>query len=191
MSSLRFINRLTLLLLLIVGLLSFIVFKLWQDLQAGQYLQEIASTTQPAQSVTRKVPFQQGLISFTPPPVSMFNEILERPLFTNGRLPPDEPIQTVDNQPKVQLKLRLEGIASAGDKSFALVRDLSNNQLLRLQQGMQHQGWTVKEVKQGSAEFTRGQESTELEFDLEKGTKVPPPLRRPPRPAGVRKRPSR
>ena len=193
MNSLRIFNRLTLILLLTVSLLCFVVFKLWQDLQMGQHPTESASTTQSTQPASRKGLYQQGLISFTPPPVNVFNEILERPLFTNGRLPPDQPLQTANDQPKVQLRLRLEGVATVGDKRIALVRDLSNNELLRLQQGMQHQGWKVNEVKPESTEFKRGNETTELLFDIEHKAKLQiPPVRLPrSKGKGVRKRPTR
>lgn len=113
-------------------------------------------------------PVQPVYTSYDPPPRAAFNEILERPLFLQGRRPPEtpQPMKTVA-PPVVRLNLRLLGVAMTQDTQVALVRNLDNNELLRLTQGEQHQGWTVASVEAGLAVLKRDELIVELNLEVD------------------------
>ena len=110
---------------------------------------------------------QLAYVNYEPPDRAAFNGILERPLFTQGRRPPEPPKpQKTAVRPVVRLHLRLLGVAMTQDTQVALVRDLGSNELLRLEQGMEHQGWTVATVAPGQAVLTRDEQVLELDLEL-------------------------
>ena len=76
--------------------------------------------------------------AFVAPGIEAFGEVLERPLFTAGREPPEEPAvaaPTTAAIPTALIRLRLEGVALTPQTRVAVVRDLASNQLLRLAEG--------------------------------------------------------
>jgi|GEM_PF-1057300 len=173
MKGLRLGNRLTLILLLATLGLGSLLFMHWQGLREGRSLVRADATRSAVPPVRTPDQARPELDRFNPPPRSAFNEILERPLFSKGRLPPEEPVAASAPTPRVQLRLRLEGIASSGDKRIALIRDQLKNVLLRLQQGMSYQGWTLQEVGPVSASLKRGNETSELHLEVDKKLKLP------------------
>ena len=60
------------------------------------------------------------------------------------------------------LRLKLEGVAIVADSRVAVVRDMENNRLLQLEEGMSHENWTLESVTAARAQFSRGQETSEL-----------------------------
>jgi hypothetical protein len=105
---------------------------------------------------------------YAPPALASFDEILARPLFAPDRRPVEvpEPDAAPAGPPPTPLRARLEGVARTGERSVAVVRDLSTNEGLRLSQGMEYKGWTVERVEPERAVLTRGDgEVTELKLE--------------------------
>jgi hypothetical protein len=106
--------------------------------------------------------FSESEVNLTP--LVDLTAMLDRPLFyTDRRLPAppaDEPAP-----PPTPLQLRLEGIALSGGARVAVLRNLASNQLLQLEEGGTHDGWTLDSLTSTSASFSRGEQVTELPLD--------------------------
>lgn len=156
-------NRLTVLLLVICVLLAGI-------LALEQHLESSAGTSadvEPGTPAAVEIDVAQN--RYVAPEKRRFEEVLERPLFTPDRRPAPEP--TASAAPVTQanpIRLKLEGIAITSGTRVAIFRDLSNNQLLRLAEGMKHQGWVVEQLSAESATLTRGEQSQELSLEPDK-----------------------
>ncbi|MGB5472038.1 MAG: hypothetical protein WBQ78_01005 [Gammaproteobacteria bacterium] len=163
MKRLPFGNRLTPFLLLACALMAVLVAAEW-------YFATQTRISDPAESrpgSDNAVPLTR--MTYKAPPIGMFDEILERPLFSEGRQPPAEPATSekpVAKGPPV--RLQLEGVVITPESRIVVVRDLGNNQLLQLAEGMSHQGWTVERVQSAGATFTRGEERLELALEPDK-----------------------
>ena len=134
---------------------------------------------------------QSTQITYVAPDFAAFSEILERPLFTEGRTPPEEPTieqAAVSLGNLTLLNMRLEGIALTPVARIAVIRDITSNTLLRLAEGAKHQGWVVESVHAMSATLKRGEQTQELTLELDQNTilKPPSPIRKKP-PTPVRK----
>jgi hypothetical protein len=105
-------------------------------------------------------------VHYNAPAKEDFVEILERPVFFPDRTMPLEPepetVAAVQRQP---LRLRLEGVAIAGDARVAVLRSTGNNQLLRLAEGTSYDGWLLESVTTDRAIFRRDADVTELFLD--------------------------
>lgn len=162
-------NRLTAFLLLACTLLAGIIALEWPDLsrQAGGGIRsgEIAPATGAGAQVART--------EFTAPDIKTFDEILERPLFREGRTPPPPPAVEATAVPTrvQQPRLLLEGVAISPEVRVAVVRDLRSNSLLQLEEGMEHQGWRVEQVTRSGATLKNGEQIHELL--LKENLKVP------------------
>lgn len=179
MKRISFANRLTPLLLAACILLGIIVALEWITLSRQQGV-VTGSDAQPAEPTDSQPPRS----TYAAPNFAAFSEILERPLFSEGRTPPEEPAvqqAAVSQGKQTQLALRLEGIALTPVARIAVVRDITSNTLLRLAEGAKHQGWVVESVHATSATFKRGEQTQELRLELDQKT-----MRRPPKP--VRKK---
>ncbi len=107
-----------------------------------------------------------GAADFSPPPLANLTAMLDRPLFyANRRMPtppPDEPAP-----PPTPLRLKLEGVALSEGVRVAVLRNLANNQLVQLEEGGTHEGWTLDALTSTSASFSRDEQRTELPLDPE------------------------
>jgi len=179
MKRISFGNRLTPALLTACGIFGVMVALEWVALSRQD---EIASgsDTQPVTAVDAKL----TRASYVAPDFEAFSEILERPLFTEGRTPPPEP---TDEQAAVipgkqtQLTMSLEGIALTPAARIAVIRDKTSNKLVRLAEGAQHQGWVLESVNATSATLKRGEQTHELRLELNTRSikKAPGPARKP------------
>ena len=106
--------------------------------------------------------------SYRAPAMTAFNEITERPLFTQGREPPAEPEQAPVAARNSPLRLALEGVAISPEAEIAVVRDLSTNKMLHLAKGTKHQGWELTQVTETVATFTRGKQNVEIKLVKDK-----------------------
>jgi hypothetical protein len=109
--------------------------------------------------------------TYVAPDFEAFSEIIERPLFTEGRTPPPQPTPeqtTVSPVKQTPLSLRLEGIALTPVARIAVVRDITSNKLLRLAEGAEHQGWEVESIHATGVTFKRGEQTQELMLELDK-----------------------
>ena len=111
-----------------------------------------------------------GDSTYMPPKLDELHEMLERPLFFNNRRMPEAPKPVaVAAAPPTPLRLKLEGVAITTDLRVAVLRNLENNQLVQLAEGMNHESWTLDSVTPAGATFSRGQQVSELALDPQAG----------------------
>ena len=96
------------------------------------------------------------------PAISDLSAMIERPLFFSDRRMPPVPEPVRAGEAPKPLRLKLEGVAIVADSRIAVVRDMENNRLLQLAEGMSHENWTLESVTAARAQFSRGQETSEL-----------------------------
>ena len=153
-------NRSTVALLLLCLLLALIVALEWL------YPTNIANTevVTVESALTEEPDFVESV--YLPPQMDDLSEMLDRPLFYADRRMPVEPEAIV--APAIALapmRLKLEGIAIAMDTRVAVLRDLGNNQLVQLTEGMSHDGWTLESLTADGAVFKRGTEIAEVPLE--------------------------
>ena len=109
--------------------------------------------------------------TYDAPDYEAYSEILERPLFTEGRTPPPEQAATESAAatPKkiTPLNLRLEGIALTPEARVAVIRDLASKKMHRLSEGDKHQGWMVESIHATGATLKLGEQTEELTLELD------------------------
>ena len=106
--------------------------------------------------------------TYVHPHIDDFATILARPVFFKDRMLP--PMPAVEpTAPPAPIRLKLEGVAIAAEFRVAVLRDLADNHLLQLAEGMSHKGWTLESVNADSATFTRGGQVSELSLELATG----------------------
>lgn len=123
-------------------------------------------------------------------PIRSFAEITERPLFTEGRLPPEPPAEEKAQAAAAPPPdLKLEGVAITSNSRTAVITDMRTNELLRLSEGMSHADWKVESVNKASVTIKRGEQEIVLKLEIDddrantgrSGPRMRPagPLRRP------------
>lgn len=105
-----------------------------------------------------------GDTNLSQPTMSQFVDMAERPLFFVERRPPKPP-EVKAAPPPTPLVLRLEGVAIANGSRVAVLRNPNTLELVQLEEGGTHDGWTLDSVDSGSASFSRGEQVTELLLD--------------------------
>ncbi|MEJ2404112.1 MAG: type II secretion system protein N [Candidatus Thiodiazotropha sp.] len=113
-------------------------------------------------------PENTARMAFTPVPLNAYREITERPLFIEGRMPPKpEEAAAVKAAPRVlPLKLKLEGVVITPQNRVAVIRDLTNNRLLRVAEGMNQDDWKLTRVDTASATVERRGQRISLELEI-------------------------
>ena len=96
------------------------------------------------------------------PAIADLSAMFERPLFFSDRRMPPAPEPVNSGEAPKPLRLKLEGVAIVADSRVAVVRDIESNRLLQLTEGMSHENWTLESVTAARAQFSRGQETSEL-----------------------------
>lgn len=104
-----------------------------------------------------------GDTNLNSPAMSLFVDMVERPLFYVERRMPEPP--AAKPPPPAPLILKLEGVALANGSRVAVLRNPNTRQLVQLEEGGTHDGWTLDAVDAGSASFSRGGQVTELLLD--------------------------
>jgi hypothetical protein len=99
-----------------------------------------------------------------PPGLGYYADMLERPLFYVDRRFPSPPEKKAA-PPPAPLRLTLEGVAIAQGSRVAVLRNVQTRQLVQLEEGGTHDGWTLESLDAASARFTRGEQVTELLLD--------------------------
>lgn len=105
-----------------------------------------------------------GDTRLNPPPMSLFVDMVERPLFYVERRMPEPPAAKAA-PPPAPLNLKLEGVAIANGSRVAVLRNPNTRQLVNLEEGGTHDGWTLEAIGSASASFSRGEQVTELLLD--------------------------
>ncbi len=114
--------------------------------------------------------------SYTAAPVADFSTILERPLFSPTRRPPEEGVAAVaPSEPELQVTL--VGVIISSEEQIAIVKLKDATSFARLSVGDSFQGWVLDSIEPSRISFRRGdvEEHFELTFD------VPPPIKKPKR----------
>ncbi|MEW8472207.1 MAG: type II secretion system protein N [Candidatus Thiodiazotropha endolucinida] len=159
-------NVMTLLLLLTIGAMGGYLYYQWRSPvgYASPAMERMAD-----QDNSRTSDGKAGTTRFVPVSLTAYDEITERPLFVEGRLPPAEPEQksNVTRIPRKPLRLKLEGVAMMPDNKVAIIRDLDTNELLRVSQGMNKNDWKVESVDSNSAIITRKGERLVLKLEID------------------------
>jgi type II secretory pathway component PulC len=163
-----FFNTLTFMLLAAIGLASGLLYYQWfNPPRTGENNKQQQTTLSANQKNS------SSITRFSPRPLVAYEEISNRPLFVEGRLPPEKPQQVVD-APVVRqtpLKLRLEGVVITPNNRVAVIRDLNSNRLLRLAQGVNQDDWKLEAVDTSSATIVRRGKKHRLELQIERDTK--------------------
>ena len=165
MNRISFGNRLTPVLLTACVLFGTLLAFEWYALSRGDGI----TTENKAQPATA-ADVQLTRTVFAAPDFEAFSEIIERPLFTEGRTPPEQPTSeqaSVSPVKQTPLSLHLEGIALTPATRIAVVRDITSNKLLRLAEGAKHQDWEVESIHATGVIFKRGEQSHELILELD------------------------
>lgn len=105
-----------------------------------------------------------GDTSLSPPVMGQFVDMVERPLFYSERRLPKPPAKKAAPPPS-PLILMLEGVAIANGSRIAVLRNPNTRQLVQLEEGGTHDGWTLESIDSTSASFNRGEQVTELLLD--------------------------
>ena len=106
--------------------------------------------------------------TYVHPSIDDFAAILERPVFFKDRAMPP-PAAAAPVAAPAPLRLKLEGVAIVADARVAVLRNLADNQLIQLAEGMSHDGWNLQSVTADSATFERGEEVSKLSLELATG----------------------
>jgi hypothetical protein len=179
----------TLILVVSTGLLGALLFHQWNqpaipDDAQGVVDKKPAKSTPASDRVSPIRPFRAL-------PISNYAEIMQRPLFAEGRVPPEKPDNSgAKRAPRSPLNLKLEGVAITPDSKTAVILDLTTKELLRLREGMSHKDWKVVSVSNENVVIKQGKQEVKLTLEIDAGntplrTKPKLPFKR----SGVRKRP--
>lgn len=134
------------------------------ELSMPHFTSDAAVTTEAATDLTQI----NSLSAYVPPTIETFAEVLDRPLFFEGRQLPPEPVQQAAAEvPLEPLKLTLEGVALTGSSRVALLRDQRDNAMVQVAEGTVHDGWTLEDIEPDKAVFRRDTEITELVLEIQ------------------------
>lgn len=183
-----YVSGMTLILLLTSLLLGGLLYSQWYQYKNTDVS---GSVTTPDKALQSKHASDTPIQPFTPMPLSSFSEITERPLFVEGRIPPEPPAEDKPSiVPVAPPQLKLEGVAITSMSRTAVITDLKTSELLRLNEGMSHQDWKVESVGKESVTIKRGAQEIILKLEIEDAAaastksklpfRIQLPLRRPP-----------
>lgn len=114
---------------------------------------------------------------FALPPVSEFEEVVERPIFSPTRRPPAEGTAPV-GAPAPELELELIGVVLSQSEQTAIVMPTATQEALRLALGDAYQGWTLVRIEADRATFTRGDQEETLLLSYDRPPPTPSPRER-------------
>lgn len=97
---------------------------------------------------------QQEDIAFSPPPISAYAELIERPLFSRSRkayaAPRPAPVAVAAPAPRAEAprnsNFQLSGVIFDGEDFIALIRTNAGADLMEVRQGEIVEGWTVDAI---------------------------------------------
>jgi hypothetical protein len=65
------------------------------------------------------------------------------------------------------IRLKLEGVAITPEARIAVLRDLTMQKMLHLEEGAKHNGWKLESLHADRALFKQNQQTVELDLELE------------------------
>lgn len=104
---------------------------------------------------------------FSLPPLSSFDSILRRPIFSPERRAVQGSAVVVSQE----LGMTLTGIITSADTKFVILAPQEGGQSVRLREGEDYRGWTLTQVEQHKVVFRRGNTEEQLELIYDE----PPP----------------
>ncbi len=120
-------------------------------------------------------------IQMAKPPAAALAAIVERPLFSPTRRPPQPPPVQVaapapapTPAPPTPIGFSLVGVALSDGKRVALVRRQEDGRVLSVPEGTEVLGWTVQRIESDSASFRRGASEEILVLQFARGQAEPP-----------------
>jgi len=176
----RFVNRLTLLLLLVCLTLGGVVAWELRSAQAmvaepGQSIFDDRQTSPPADATLPA--------SLPKTALQIYQTILDRPLFIKGRRPPEPPPPAVVAKNTKPLHFVLEGVALSGNKRVALLRNARSRELISIEEGGAQDDWSITSVLADRVVMSRN--------GLEQELLLEPPVTEPPLPKALKKQRSK
>ena len=123
-----------------------------------------------------------GNKEFVFPEITAFDEVIQRPLFNETRLPfvaPDpEPLvakpESKRNRPvKKQEELSLSAVVMTPEMQIAILQSGRNKTLQRVVLGEMIDGWSLDEVMPHSVQLRRGEEIKRLELEIKSSNPKP------------------
>lgn len=115
-----------------------------------------------------------------PPLDQSFMATLERPLLTPTRRPsPPPPPPVVPPPPKPTMRknqFTLVGVILTKGKNVALLREIANGKVLRVEQGKEINGILVAAMEKEKVTLTQWDDREELTLKIQPGQKIPQPM---------------
>ena len=110
---------------------------------------------------------KEGLKPIQFPPLTAYQEVIERPLFAQDRRPPPPAPRRTSRASTVTVpQYELEGTVLSSGGSFAILQDRRRRELQRLGLGERLDSWTVAEIGEGWLRLEHGDRSARLQLDL-------------------------
>ncbi len=160
-----YFGGMTLLLVAVAGLFGAYLLHQWNRTPISS---EQPLAPQTGDQGKNQLPINPLINRFRALPMASYSEITQRPLFVEGRVPPEKPNETVTNVvPALPLNLKLEGVAITPESRTAVITDLSTKELLRLREGMSHKDWQVVSVRKEAVVIKRGKQELELKLEID------------------------
>ena len=104
---------------------------------------------------------------FALPPLSSFDAILKRPIFSSGRRASQGSAVVVSQE----LGVNLTGIITSANDKFVILAPQEGGTSVRLREGEDYRGWTLTQVERNKVVFRRGNKEEQLELTYDE----PPP----------------
>lgn len=104
---------------------------------------------------------------FSLAPLSSFDAILKRPIFSSSRRAQQGSAVVVSQE----LGMTLTGIITSASEKFVILAPQEGGQSVRLREGEDYRGWTLTQVEQHKVVFRRGNKEEQLELIYDQ----PPP----------------
>jgi hypothetical protein len=111
--------------------------------------------------------------SFSMAAAEDFAEIVERPIFSPTRRPPEALPETATEVDAPSLDVVLEGVVITEAQRLALLRPEAGGPLVRVPEGERILGWAVVAVTPYSVTVRRGEEESTLELRFDTPSPVP------------------
>jgi hypothetical protein len=146
---------------ILLGLSAVLAATLAFEILDGPFF-EPAAPTLPARAKTAAAPESQPLADR--PPISAFDEIVQRPLFAQTRRPPapKAEVKIAEDKPEPEA-FDLVGVVISPNQRMALLRT-ATNEVLRAGEGQTLGGWEVHDIKPTQVVLQRGDESQVLKI---------------------------
>lgn len=150
--------------LLAVGLTLTAVFFLQTREPVSAQTVTAADEKRPAPAILQQAQVNED---FSLAPLSSFDAILKRPIFSSSRRATQGSAVVVSQE----LGMTLTGIITSASEKFVILAPQEGGESVRLREGQDYRGWTLTQVEQHKVVFRRGNKEEQLELIYDE----PPP----------------